>query len=141
MSVVTIFAPNFYITGIGRNEGLIVEMFPVVKALVWTFSPESNGGFQLLTPSLLLQDFSLTFPQILIVILVVRYCQGKRERKRNLAIALLLAMSPMIFGISRMLELFLGGYLIYSGIIPIQIIVAYLFIRFKGKPEESPWDD
>jgi len=142
MSLVTLMAPNFVMMLRMMNEGIITQFEPLVMGMVWSYSSIVDthyAGFQFLTPTVLFVNSVFTFAQVIFSFLVVRYCQGKVSFRLVMVGAIISIALPVYVGISVVISSLMVGRLAYSGIIPVQLTVGYLIIRFKGAPEAVLW--
>ena len=146
MILVTLFVPNFVSYTSYTSNGILVYLEPVFLAMTWTYSAPyvlTHGGFQFLDPVQTFMYSIFTVPPILFAILVIRYCQGKNTSNHvwigaALSVALNVGVGIVsIIGYFQRYEMFL-----YNGLIPIQLILGYLIVKYKESPLDSlHWDE
>ncbi len=146
MGFATFIAPNILWSYPVRDGDILENVGFMLTAFSWTYSvsyPILMDGFQFLNPEILLRNSIFTVPPILFAIFVVRYCQGKSTSKQVWIVAFLSVALPMFTGLSPMVSYFLSyGIFIYAGIIPIQLILGYLIVKFQDSPLDGlEWDD
>ncbi|MHA1479825.1 MAG: hypothetical protein ACTSQZ_00160 [Candidatus Thorarchaeota archaeon] len=146
MGFATFIAPNILWSYPVRDGDIIVNIGFMLTAFSWTYSvsyPILMDGFQFLNSEILLGNSIFTVPPILFAILVIRYCQGKNTSREVWIVAFLSVALPMFTGLSPMVSYFLSyGIFIYAGIIPIQLILGYLIVKYQGSPLDGlQWGD
>jgi len=146
MCAATFFAPMFFWSYPVRDGGILLEIGFMILSPTWTYSasyPRYMDGFQFLNLDLLFSISMFTILPILYAILVIRYCQGNNTSKEVLIVAFLNVALPLFLGLTPMVSNFLSyGAFTYTGIIPIQLILGYLIVKFQDSPLDGlQWDD
>ncbi|MGD2072358.1 MAG: hypothetical protein PVG65_02590 [Candidatus Thorarchaeota archaeon] len=145
MLIVTVLCP-ITISGMGwggDSEGNHWVDLAIV-AVLWTFFPVSGNwnpmgfgvqgyGFFFLNPIVIYNTFPIWFLSIMFAIQVVRYRTGNALKRKTLQLGILSIIPPSILGFIGYIGIVQAGLLIYSGPIPIQLIVGYVLMRYSDK--------
>jgi hypothetical protein len=138
MIIVTLFVPLGFYTS---NLIVLLDWYigPSFYGLFWAYGTtifyEWYASFYLLSPSFMKLAFSLSIFNLLYIVQIVRYYQGKTSKRRALQIGVISLIFPELFAFLSSV-LFLPIYSIgYVLPIPIQFIVGLIFLYKIPGPE------
>ena len=146
MVIVTFLVPNFVSYTSSTRNGVLEYLEPVFLAMIWTYSApyvQYYGGFQFMDPVQIFMYSMFTVPPILFALLVIRYCLGKNTSNQVWIGAALSVALNVGLGIVSIIGFFQHyGMFLYNGLIPIQLILGYLIVKYKESPLDSlHWDE
>ncbi|MFW9832766.1 MAG: hypothetical protein ACFFEK_02130 [Candidatus Thorarchaeota archaeon] len=143
MIIVTLFVPLGFYTS---NLIVLLDWYigPSYYGLIWAYGTtifyEWYTSFYLLSPSFMKLAFSLSIFNLLYIVQIVRYYQGKTSKRRVLQIGVISLIFPEIFAFLSSV-LFLPIYMIGFVLpVPVQFIVGLIFLyKIPGpKLETNP---
>ena len=141
MIVITLIAPiSVMNVPVNENENLVG---PVIIALLWSFWPtgaKRREGLQIFNIQDINLNSSLTFMSLLYTYFIIRHLIGKTPRCRVYLAGLLSIIPPMLAGILNIIVHIRNGIFVYSGAIPIQLLIGLIIVkRFAPIEDKGPW--
>jgi hypothetical protein len=142
MLIVTAFAPQF--VGFTRHwEGDdLLSLDIVFIAFMYSAGTSTRpyySGITFLNPDATFPNTTMTGLSILFGVAVIYYCRGKVSRKTVYLTAILSILLPFYTGIAIIISCLSHDLFVYSGPIPIQILIGLSITHFTGLRKDDSW--
>jgi hypothetical protein len=142
MLIVTTFAPQF--VGFTRHwEGdNLLSLDIVFIAFMYSAGTSTRpyySGITFLNPYVTYSNTTMTGLSILFGVAVIYYCRGKVSRKTVYLTAILSILLPLYSGIAIIISCLSNEIFVYSGPIPIQMLIGLSITHFTGLRKDDSW--